>query len=260
MSDVVKPVLFYVVIFLANIMQAITGFAGTVLAMPFSIVLVGSETARTVLNLLGIAASIGVVAINFRKIRWKEVLKICLIMLVGMAIGYVIIAFVPVPKQILYYVLAAFVLVFTAIGIYTTFFQKEKPEKNTSVLSEILLLALLVVAGIVHGMFVCGGPLLVLYATKKLKERDEFRATLSMSWIVLNTTNLLHDVFTGKFVFGDVTHTLTVLGISLAVLIVAILVGNAVAKKLNKKAFLLVTYILMAISAVSLILNAVGII
>ena len=122
MSDVVKPVLFYVVIFLANIMQAITGFAGTVLAMPFSIILVGSETARTVLNLLGIAASIGVVAINFRKIRWKEVLKICLIMLAGMAIGYVVIAFVPVPKQILYYVLAGFVLVFTVIGIYTRIF------------------------------------------------------------------------------------------------------------------------------------------
>ena len=109
-------------------------------------------------------------------------------------------------------------------------------------------------------MFVCGGPLLVLYATKKLKERDEFRATLSTSWIVLNTTNLLHDVFTGKFVFGDVSHTLTVLGISLAVLVGAIVIGNAIAKKLNKKAFLLVTYVLMAISAVSLILNAVGII
>ena len=261
MSDVARLILFYVVIFLANIMQAITGFAGTVLAMPFSIILVGGETARTVLNLLGIAASVGVVAINFRHVRWKEFLKISLLMLVGMAIGYVIIAFVPVPKDILYYVLAGFVLLFTAIGIYTTFLKKT-PEANApeSTGKALLMYGLLVVAGIVHGMFVCGGPLLVLYATKKLTERDEFRATLSMSWIVLNSVNLVHDVLTGKFVFGAVDYTLTVLGISLAVLFAAILVGNLIAKKLNKRAFLLVTYILMAISALSLILNALGVI
>ena len=35
-----KDILFYVVVFLTNIVQCITGFAGTVLAMPFSILLV----------------------------------------------------------------------------------------------------------------------------------------------------------------------------------------------------------------------------
>jgi len=49
------------------------------------------------------------------------------------------------------------------------------------------------------------------------------------------------------------------LGISLAVLIVALLVGNLVAKKLNKKVFMMITYVLMTISAVSLILNACGV-
>ena len=31
-----SEILFYIVIFLANIIQGITGFAGTILAMPFS--------------------------------------------------------------------------------------------------------------------------------------------------------------------------------------------------------------------------------
>ena len=43
MSNTTRYSLFFVVIFFANIIQAITGFAGTTLAMPFSIILVGGE-------------------------------------------------------------------------------------------------------------------------------------------------------------------------------------------------------------------------
>ena len=180
--------LFLIVIILANVMQTITGFAGTVLAMPFSIILMGSEFSRTTLNILGILASLGVVILNRRHINWKEVLKICVIMLVGMVGGYLILGYVNISKQILLLILSGFVLLFTLIGIYTTFIKKEgleqKPvqdivpgENYTQSVEEVslykdpwykeaLLYALLVVAGVVHGMYVCGGPLLIIYATK----------------------------------------------------------------------------------------------
>lgn len=264
MNSTARYALFFIVVLLANIMQTITGFAGTVLAMPFSIILIGGEEARLILNILGIAASLGVVLLNFKAINWKEVLKICIVMAAGMAIGFIIIHYADVSKQILYFILAGFVLLFTIIGIYTTFFKKEKELAEGEVdkyakVKEVMLYVILVVAGVVHGMFVCGGPLLIIYATKKLKDRDEFRSTLSMVWIVLNTVNLVRDIIAGAFTAENVGHLMIVLAISLAVLIVAIFAGNVVAKKLNKKAFMLITYILMVISAVSLILNACGI-
>ncbi|MBR4800611.1 MAG: sulfite exporter TauE/SafE family protein [Clostridia bacterium] len=289
MSNETRYALFFVVIFFANIIQAITGFAGTTLAMPFSIILVGGEEARLILNILGIASSIGVVILNRKSIVWKEVLKICLIMGVGMAIGFVIIHFANVPKQILYFILAGVILLFAAIGVYTTFFKKEKERKvqetteqeqeqedqgnlnqeqpqveakpvdKNAPLKEAGLIALLVAAGVVHGMFVCGGPLLIIYATKKLNGKDQFRATLSMAWIVLNTVNLVRDVASGAFTAENVGHLMIVLAIALSTLLVAIIVGNLIAKKLNQKAFMIVTYVLMVISAVSLILNACGI-
>ena len=64
--------LFYIVVLLTNIIQGITGFAGTILAMPFGIMLVGFDTAKPILNVLGILAGIYVAVFNFRKIRWKE--------------------------------------------------------------------------------------------------------------------------------------------------------------------------------------------
>lgn len=39
---------------------------------------------------------------------------------------------------------------------------------------------------IIHGMFVSGGALLVIYATQVLKEKEEFRATVAPVWVVLN--------------------------------------------------------------------------
>jgi uncharacterized membrane protein YfcA len=44
---------FYIVVLIANIFQGITGFAGTVLAMPASLFLVGYGVAKPILNVFG---------------------------------------------------------------------------------------------------------------------------------------------------------------------------------------------------------------
>ena len=49
-----NTVLFYIIIFLTNVIQGITGFAGTILAMPPSLILVGYDVAKPILNVLGI--------------------------------------------------------------------------------------------------------------------------------------------------------------------------------------------------------------
>ena len=47
-----KEIIFLFVLFVANVIQAITGFAGTVLAMPPSIYLLGMDNAKVVLNVM----------------------------------------------------------------------------------------------------------------------------------------------------------------------------------------------------------------
>ena len=47
----IKEILFVIVVFVANIVEGVTGFAGTMLAMPVSMFLVGVEEAKVVLNL-----------------------------------------------------------------------------------------------------------------------------------------------------------------------------------------------------------------
>lgn len=240
-----NSVLFYLVVFLSNIIQCITGFAGTVLAMPFSVMLVGFDTAKPILNVLGIAASIGVVIKNYKHIDKHEFIKIVSIMGLGIIGGMFVSPYITADPKLIHIILGAIVIVFAAYNA-VLFFLKVEKEPN-KVLSVFLLLA----SGIVHGVFVCGGPLLVTYAAAKIKDKEKFRATLSAVWIVLNTVIMFSDIKQGYFTL----KLLPMLAISIIMLIGAVILGEKIAKKMNKNVFMILSYILMLYSGISLILN-----
>lgn len=243
---------FFTVVLATNIIQCITGFAGTVLAMPFSIMLVGFDVARPILNVLGIVASVIIVAQKRQFVNKKELLKITCIMLAGMVPGFLIINHFSVNSGVLYKTLGIIVIGFTALGIIRSRRQdKNNVKKQKRLFNDIVMYGLLLLSGIVHGMFVCGGPLLVVYANDKLKDSDEFRSTVSAVWIVLNSINMFTDIGAGRFN----GNTVILLLISTAVLFLAMLIGNLIYKHMNKKAFMVLTYTLMAISGVSLLVK-----
>ncbi len=247
-----KEILFVIVVFVSNVIQSITGFAGTVLAMPFSIMLVGYNTAKPILNIIGIVISLGVIGMNHKSLNKKEFAKIISIMLVGMVAGIIITRQFSINTDLLYKLLGIIVMVFVAIGVINTFFQKYRDkDKEKKEKTGFWAYIVLVVAGVVHGMFVCGGPLLVVYASQKINGRDEFRVTVSAVWAVLNTIILFGDIRAGYFNL----KLIILLGICIAVLFGALWVGNIIFKHINKKWFMIITYVLMAISGISLLVK-----
>lgn len=249
--------LLYVVVFLSNIIQCITGFAGTVLAMPFALMLVGYDVAKPVLNVLGVAASIGVIASAPKSVNKHEFTKILSIMAVGILIGELVMNYCNITAGILYKLLGALVLLFTVLGCIDEFFGKKpmnmlfKFKRGHDLMDDTANFLILAVAGAVHGMFVCGGPLLVLYADRKFKDKQEFRTTLSAVWLVLNSLIFLSDAMEGYFIEA----TVATLAASTVVLLFAVIAGNLVARKLNRKVFMIITYVLMAVSGISLLIK-----
>ena len=241
-----QNILFFIVVFLSNVIQCITGFAGTVLAMPFSIMLVGFNTAKPILNVLGAAASIGVVAQNRKAIQWKECGIILGVTLPGMLLGAWLRAYLAAYDTVLYKTLGVIVIAFALMNFISLV-----TKKNLACDAKALGFVLLALGGVVHGMFVCGGPLIVTYASVRLKENDQFRATLSTVWIVLNSLLMFADLRAGYFV----KETNLLLLVCLALLVLSILLGNAIAKKLSRTAFLVLTDVLMVISGVSLLVK-----
>ena len=65
------------------------------------------------------------------------------------------------------------------------------------------LWAVLLGAGVVHGMFVSGGALLVVYAAATFRDKEVFRSTLAAVWVILNGLLMGKDFFSGVY-DGDV--------------------------------------------------------
>ena len=115
----------------------------------------------------------------------------------------------------------------------------------------IAVRTLLVLAGIIHGLFVSGGPLLTGYMTKRIKDKTVFRATISTVWVFLNTLVFLEDVQAGLWV----PSTVKMLAISVPFLLAGMFIGSKLVARMSQLVFMKLTYILLFISGLSLLVK-----
>ena len=112
----IRDAIFIIVVFLANVIQAITGFAGTLLAMPASIHLIGVADAKAVLNMLPVIGCIMIAVQDFSYIRWKELCKICAFMLAGMLAGAKLFELLPLDMLLTAY--GVMIVVIAALRLF----------------------------------------------------------------------------------------------------------------------------------------------
>ena len=238
-------ILFFLVIAIANIIQGITGFAGTILAMPFSLMLVGYPVAKPVLNVLAILSGGYVFLGNRDKVDKKVLFQVIAVMLVGIFAGIWIKDLFLGHEKMLYLALGIFIILLALEGFWELFLRKTPKSDKVSPLTY----GLLPLAGLVHGIFVSGGPLLIGFMSKKLPDRHAFRATISTVWIILNTIILVDDIRAG---YWD-SHLLIVFLISIPFLFVGMKIGSKLYAKMNQRTFMIITYILLFISGLTLL-------
>lgn len=243
-----NELLFYLVILLSNIIQGITGFAGTILAMPFSLKLVGMEVAVPVLNLLGLLSGVYVFAGNRSHVDKKVLKHVVLVMGCAVLLGLFIRQLLSASPRLLYITLGVIVVLIAVHGLYTRLIKKSAAPKEAVTSDTPFMTLLLLTAGVVHGMFVCGGPLLIGYMTRKLPEKSAFRATISTIWIFLNGIILITQILSGAWSLSLVKTSC----ISLPFLFGGMFIGGRLYSKMSQDFFILLTYILLLIAGASL--------
>ena len=263
-----SEILFYIVIFLANIIQGITGFAGTILAMPFSIHLVGYLVAKPILNVLGIIAGIYVVVGGYKNVNIRELKRVTCDMGIGIIVGILVKHFFTGHERLLYAALGIFVIGIGARGLIA--FGKyawengfgimdKSPRKSKGSTEErehyiekgmtASARALLLFSGVVHGIFVSGGPLIITYLSNHTKSKEEFRRTVSAIWIILNSMILVSDIMAGYYTM----NTIRIQAISVPFLFGGMFLGGILFKRMSQTVFTVLTYILLCIAGISLL-------
>lgn len=236
-----EKALFLAAFFFAYTVQAITGFAGNIFAMPVGTHLLGLGSSVAVLNAMGFFACGLLGIMNIKHVNWRELAKIVLTMLPFVLVGIWLDTLLP-----LHVLLKIYGLVILLVGA------KNLLSKRQKFLPEWALWIVLALAGLIQGMFVSGGALLVIYTVQKIKDRQQFRSTLSMVWAILNFIYAAIAFQQGSFT-GDVVQVV-LMCIPLAVL--ATFLGNRLQRHISQERFLKLTYGLLLCIGLVLIVTS----
>lgn len=224
----------------AYVVQGITGFAGNVMAMPVGMATIGLHETVAVLNVAGVIGCGMMAVTNLKNVNWRQLGYILAVMtpfvFVGIWLDTVL------PTDILARIYGVVVLV-VAIRFLVS--------KRQRFLGKPALFAILVVAGLIQGMFVSGGAVLAIYAVQKLTDKQEFRATLSALWTILNFGYGIVSVMNGYFTPDAVQVSLVIIPI----LFVTTYVGNKLQKRISQEAFLKLVYVLLVIIGIILLVG-----
>ncbi|MCH9688346.1 MAG: sulfite exporter TauE/SafE family protein [Deltaproteobacteria bacterium] len=106
-------------------------------------------------------------------------------------------------------------------------------------------------AGIAHGIYAAGGPLLVYAVGREGLDKHRFRATLSAVWVGLNTLLISGFVMEGRYT-TDTGRDIVVL---LAVLPFGLWIGDLIHQRVPERPFKITVFILLIAGAASLIVR-----
>jgi uncharacterized membrane protein YfcA len=219
--------------------QGLTGFGGNILAVSLLSLTLSIEDAKAIANVIAVITCVSVLAGSWREVNWKEYFKMLVPMTIGTVIGiYICSGFS--ADSILLGILGVILIV---LGIYKL---KDSRYIQFTVIGQIIILLL---SGLLQGVYACGGVTLIIYAVNVLKEKESFRSTKSM--IFLSMTLLMIGLQAGQGVYTPEVNHLIML--SLAPAIITVIIANKIASKINTELMLKVIYVLLILMGIILI-------
>lgn len=226
-------ILFMLILMFGVFVQALAGFGGTLIAMPPGIMIMGMGVTKPVMTFVAWITGVIVVVQEYKHINARELMKMVGVMLAGVLGGIWL-----TGRLQLNFLLILYGIVVAGIGIKRLFFKQKKEP------SPLVQNAALAVAGIMQGLFVSGGSFLAVYSVAKIKEKQEFRATVNAVWAIINTIMIIT-----YFIDGAVTRAvLTSSGIAIIPTLITVWLGGVLTKRVKQETFLKIIYVVLIIS------------
>lgn len=242
MNEWTRLIVFGVVVFLTHMLEGITGFGCTVLALPFAVMLLGLHTAVPALVVLALVISTYIVLVSRRDIQWKPFLFIVLHAGIALPVGMVL--FDKLPETGLKILLAVFMVAVGLRGFIKTW-RSGHVQTEAHDARSIWMRMVLLAGGVIHGAFGTGGPFVVIYAGRALPHKSLFRVTLCLIWTVLNTILVLKWTVQGEVWNGSVTKAI---GVACPFLLAGIFAGDWLHHRVNERLFRLLVYAVLFMS------------
>lgn len=234
-----------IIVFFSNLVEACAGFGATILALIFGAQFFPIEELIPILVPLNLLLSLGIVIRYFGDVDRKVLLtRILPLTGIGMPIGIAI--FQNAPSKILKATFGVIVVLLGLFELSRAALRKQSRESRPLPLWQAALF--LVGGGIMQGLYASGGPFVVYFASREIREKTKFRTTLALLWLILNLVLTASLALSGKMTYYTLQFSLYLLPSVLLGAFVGIQVHNRVSETLFRK----LVYGLLIIAGASL--------
>jgi hypothetical protein len=169
------------VVFLAFVAEATVGFGATVVTVALGAFLYPLDV------LLPAFVPLNIVLSTYLVVRYRSEVDLSLLLrrilpLMGLALPFGMLLFGAVEDRPLKIAFGVFVVVLSTIELV----RAVRRSGDERPLHGAVRVVLLLLGGLVHGLFATGGPMAVYVAGREITEKGAFRATLASLWLLLN--------------------------------------------------------------------------
>jgi uncharacterized membrane protein YfcA len=235
------------ILLVSQTVEAVSGFGSTVIAVTIGVHFLDLETLVPVLVLLNLFLSGYIVIRHFQHIDRRVLLhRILPTMSVGLVLGVWIFSAAEGPS--LRTLLGSLVMVLSGVELAKLMLARSESPRQP--LPRWLSTAYLLGAGMMHGIYASGGPLLVYVTSRLPLSKTVFRSTLASVWLTLNISLTFSYIFTQR-----ITPEVTRLGLFLLpTLPFGLILGEWLHHRVDEKTFRVMVYILLMVAGAALLI------
>jgi uncharacterized membrane protein YfcA len=231
------------IIFFSTLTRSTFGFGDALFAMPLLALFLDIKIITPLIALIAFFIAISILIKNWKKVEFKSAWRLILASLFGIPIGLWYLD--DINENVIKLVLGVIVLIFSVYNLIQPNLHKLKGEKYSWIFGFI--------AGILGGAYNTNGPPIVIYSSLKKWNPQNFRATLQGYFF---TTGIM--VIAGHGIAGNFTNeVLNYFAYCVPVVILAVVFGARLNKKISVERFHKYIYIILIILGLVLIFNSI---
>jgi len=232
-----------IIVLISYTTQAMSGFGSTILALTLGVHLYSIDILLPVMVALDMVVNLYLVTRHYRHISRPYLFR-SILPAMGFGVLAGIIVFQYIEGDLLKKLFGLLVILLSMRELYRLL----RNRHDQLALSNTAAQTCIVAAGIVHGIYASGGPLLI-YAVSRLNlSKSVFRSTLAAVWFIFSVILSVSYLMTGKFTAHSIRYILILLPMILA----GILLGEWLHHRIDENRFKLFVFIVLFFAGLSI--------
>lgn len=252
-EDGARIPLFGAILLVATIVQTVTGFGAMLVCVTVGALLMSIPEVVTLVVPLSLMQTTYIAVRHHSGIRWSLLLgRVLPLMGTGLVVGYLGFADAAdgVGLRRAFGLMVGILAARELAGLARVDAEAPGSEERGGA-AELISGTALLGAGVVHGIYATGGPLLVYALGRERLVKHEFRSTLASVWLVLNVALAATFAAAGRYDREMLTH----LAMLAPVAPVGIALGEILHHRVDERRFKIAVFTLLIIVALSLVLR-----